>query len=75
MCNATSPGDQGLCYTQTECSNMGGRVAGVCAQGFGVCCLCNEIPTYYLLDILELEYTFNVVFLSVEFKCPGSSER
>ena len=46
MCNATSPGDQGLCYTQTECSNMGGRVAGVCAQGFGVCCLCNEIPTY-----------------------------
>ena len=42
VCNTTSQGDQGLCYTQNECSNMGGRASGFCAQGFGVCCLCNE---------------------------------
>ena len=50
VCNTTSQGDQGLCYTQNECSNMGGRASGFCAQGFGVCCLCNEkknIPIVY----------------------------
>ena len=40
VCNTTTPGNQGVCYTSSECSNMGGRVAGVCAQGFGVCCQC-----------------------------------
>ena len=34
-------GLSGVCYTAEECAAMpGGRAAGECASGFGVCCLC-----------------------------------
>lgn len=37
-CNATS-GSYGVCYTSSECSNLGGKSSGSCASGFGVCCI------------------------------------
>ena len=38
-CTATS-GDRGICQTQTECEAVsGGFGSGVCASGFGVCCV------------------------------------
>merc|ERR1712038_2162915 len=29
---------QGVCYSNTECSDKGGEKDGNCAAGFGVCC-------------------------------------
>ena len=37
-CNSSSTDTYGVCYTSTECSNLGGTAAGSCAGGFGVCC-------------------------------------
>lgn len=31
-------GKDGVCYSGDECEAMGGEPAGVCANGFGVCC-------------------------------------
>ncbi|XP_059099771.1 uncharacterized protein LOC131893679 isoform X2 [Tigriopus californicus] len=39
-CNTTGV-QSGTCYTQSECDNRGGRGAGTCAGGFGVCCIIN----------------------------------
>lgn len=36
-CNTTA-GDQGVCYTATECTSRSGTNSGTCASGFGVCC-------------------------------------
>ncbi len=33
----------GTCYTQAECSSLGGTNAGSCASGFGVCCTCEGL--------------------------------
>ena len=30
----------GTCYTSEECSQLGGKDDGTCADGFGVCCKC-----------------------------------
>jgi len=32
-------GDQGTCYSQKECENLAGVVAGRCANGYGACCV------------------------------------
>ena len=37
-CAATT-GDNGTCFTTTECTDFGGKAAGPCASGFGVCCV------------------------------------
>ena len=29
----------GTCYTNTECTSLGGTSSGSCASGFGVCCV------------------------------------
>eukprot|EP00096_Caligus_rogercresseyi_P004430 TRINITY_DN18698_c0_g1_i1.p1 TRINITY_DN18698_c0_g1~~TRINITY_DN18698_c0_g1_i1.p1 ORF type:complete len:351 (-),score=33.66 TRINITY_DN18698_c0_g1_i1:21-1073(-) len=29
----------GTCFSNEECTNLGGRVDGTCASGFGVCCV------------------------------------
>ncbi|KAK7082670.1 hypothetical protein SK128_004536 [Halocaridina rubra] len=34
----SSSGNTGICYTSTECSNIGGTIIGSCARGFGFCC-------------------------------------
>ncbi|CAL4062112.1 unnamed protein product, partial [Meganyctiphanes norvegica] len=31
-------GGSGVCYSQSECEQLGGDVSGTCAKGFGVCC-------------------------------------
>ncbi|XP_064489991.1 uncharacterized protein LOC135401482 [Ornithodoros turicata] len=31
-------GFSGVCFTSAECSLLGGKSSGTCAQGFGVCC-------------------------------------
>jgi hypothetical protein len=33
-------GNNGTCYSSSDCSNLGGSASGSCASGFGVCCLC-----------------------------------
>ena len=33
-------GGNGTCYNKEECTNKGGVASGTCANGFGVCCLC-----------------------------------
>jgi hypothetical protein len=37
-CAATT-GDNGTCFTSSECTELGGKAAGSCASGFGVCCV------------------------------------
>ena len=34
----TTDGNQGTCYTSSECLSRGGTSNGGCASGFGVCC-------------------------------------
>jgi len=36
---AADTGDNGTCYTSTECAQYGGVAQGSCAAGFGVCCV------------------------------------
>lgn len=38
-CIAAS-GDNGTCLTPTQCQQRGGSGNGVCANGFGICCIC-----------------------------------
>ncbi|XP_030764365.1 uncharacterized protein LOC115888705 [Sitophilus oryzae] len=40
-CNATNWAGtwQGVCYTSSECTQMGGTAFGNCASGYGVCCV------------------------------------
>lgn len=33
-------GNNGTCYSSSDCSRLGGSSSGSCASGFGVCCLC-----------------------------------
>jgi len=37
VCTTTS-GGLGTCYTESECTTLGGSKSGNCAAGFGVCC-------------------------------------
>ena len=39
LCTSTS-GNNGTCYSSSDCSKLGGVASGTCASGFGVCCLC-----------------------------------
>jgi len=32
-------GNNGTCYSSSDCSKLGGTASGSCASGFGVCCL------------------------------------
>jgi len=38
LCTSTS-GNNGTCYSSSDCSKLGGVASGTCASGFGVCCL------------------------------------
>ena len=38
-CSATASRN-GTCYTEIECTARAGTGSGSCAQGFGVCCIC-----------------------------------
>ena len=33
-------GNNGTCYSSSDCNRLGGTASGSCASGFGVCCLC-----------------------------------
>lgn len=37
---AGASGDNGTCMTARECSARGGSANGYCANGFGLCCIC-----------------------------------
>ncbi|CAH1118430.1 unnamed protein product [Phaedon cochleariae] len=41
QCNVTNSAGSylGICYTASECSNLGGTAIGNCANGYGVCCV------------------------------------
>ena len=54
-CNATDDSRTGVCYTSSECEAKGGTSGGVCAAGFGVCCICKG-------DLLGLFFKFNMYF-------------
>jgi len=43
-------GENGTCYHGKECADLGGQGSTPCAQGLGVCCLCEF--SIYLLSIL-----------------------
>ena len=38
VCTGANSGDDGTCFTNTECTAKSGSVDGNCASGFGVCC-------------------------------------
>ncbi|KAF4521561.1 hypothetical protein B566_EDAN001281 [Ephemera danica] len=41
VCEDAVSGLRGVCYSETECSKLGGDSSGdKCARGFGVCCVC-----------------------------------
>ena len=35
-------GLNGTCYSESDCTNLGGSGSGSCASGFGVCCLITQ---------------------------------
>ena len=35
-------GNNGTCYSSSDCNRLGGTASGSCASGFGVCCLCER---------------------------------
>ncbi len=37
-------GKNGTCYTEQECQSRGGEGQGSCAEGYGVCCICERLP-------------------------------
>ena len=45
-------GNNGTCYSSSDCSKLGGTASGSCASGFGVCCLCKS-------DFKSLLYVFS----------------
>ena len=49
---------EGICYTSEQCLERGGSNGGICANGFGVCCICNvaekknlEILTFFIFTV------------------------
>ena len=57
-------GNNGTCYSSSDCSKLGGTASGSCASGFGVCCLCkfskkiNHILTpHYMLAAVRCHST------------------
>ena len=65
---STSSGNNGTCYTKTECMNRGGIPDGTCATGFGVCCQCKK----NILKIRETSRDFTIFFL-VSYQCGSST--
>ena len=51
MCNGTTTGLMGVCYTMRECQERGGSESGSCAAGFGVCCICG-----YFRELDQTDY-------------------
>ena len=45
---AANTGDNGTCFTSGECTDFGGKAAGTCASGFGVCCVLQVRFTHLL---------------------------
>ena len=47
----TLDGEEGKCYSQKECSSLGGSWKDTCASGYGVCCICkwNKAGTFLKL--------------------------
>lgn len=39
VCDSSTVGRNGTCYTANECNLKGGSSGGTCASGFGVCCV------------------------------------
>ena len=54
-CNATDDSRTGVCFTSSECEAKGGEPGGVCAAGFGVCCICKLefLHCYFKQTILK----------------------
>ena len=46
MCEVSGGTKNGTCYTAEECSDKGGKSDGSCADGYGVCCVCNNFKEY-----------------------------
>merc|ERR1711990_698465 len=39
VCQSSTTGRNGTCYTTSECTAKGGTTSGSCASSFGVCCV------------------------------------
>jgi hypothetical protein len=72
-CNSTDNSRTGVCFTTSECSNKGGRSGGVCAAGFGVCCVCENLLTNPT-GCTTFIYLFKC-FVSVEYSCDDASSQ
>ncbi|XP_059083874.1 uncharacterized protein LOC131881118 isoform X2 [Tigriopus californicus] len=46
----------GTCFTESECSSLGGNAQGACASGFGVCCV-------FLISDQALDITQNCTYI------------
>ncbi|XP_076057013.1 uncharacterized protein LOC143034597 [Oratosquilla oratoria] len=65
-CTAAS-GDNGTCYTASQCTSLGGSASGNCANGYGTCCVfqktCGESSNNNCTYFVNTNYpkTFNGV--------------
>lgn len=69
-CNSTNWSGtwQGVCLTNSECTQANGLALGDCASGYGVCCVCEYFLALNLLDIF-------VNLMLVRGSCGDSSSR
>ena len=58
-CPTNQPGFDGTCFTGKECEEKKGINAGICAEGFGVCCICKSITYNALILIHNINYAAN----------------
>ena len=58
---------EGICYTSEQCLERGGSSGGICANGFGVCCICNAYCTK------NTKKFFSLFFFSVRVSCQSNS--
>lgn len=57
---ATTEGLKGTCYHNLECRSLGGIPSGLCAAGYGICCLCEYKGRFSEpFQILKYTYIYN----------------
>ena len=65
-------GNNGTCYSSSDCSKLGGTASGSCASGFGVCCLCkSNFKSLLYVFMKSTEYhsgPYTTIYLSTNFE-------
>ncbi|KAJ8982678.1 hypothetical protein NQ317_017668 [Molorchus minor] len=54
-------GEKGTCVTASECDQKGGTANGLCAGGYGTCCICNEATSLTKYEKLSLLFSVSAM--------------